>query len=48
MQLLGLAEIRLAEEFSFEGAWEWSLKSENTQNSRNLCQVHGFGGDMAK
>ena len=30
MQLLGLAEIRLAEDFLFKGAREWSLKSENT------------------
>ena len=48
MQLLGLAEIRLAEDFSFKRAQEWSLKSENTQNSHNLCQIYGFGGDMAE
>ena len=48
MQLLGLAKIRLAGDFLFKGAWEWSLKSENTQNSRNLCQIYGFGSDMAE
>ena len=48
VQLLGLAEIRLAVNFSFKGAREWSLKSENTQNLRNLCQIYGFGGDMAE
>ena len=48
VQLLGLAEIRLAANFSFKGAREWSLKSENMRNSCNLCQIYGFGGDMAK
>ena len=48
VQLLGFAEIRLAVNFSFKGAQEWSLKSENTQNSRNSCQIYGFGSDMAE
>ena len=48
MQLLGLAKIRLAEDFSFKGAREWSLKSESTRNSCNLCQINGFGSHMAE
>ena len=27
--MLGLAKIRLAEDFSFEGLWEWGLKLKN-------------------
>ena len=34
MQVMGLAEIRLAEDFSYEGALQWNFKVENT---RNLC-----------
>ena len=32
MQMIGLAEIRLAEDFSYEGALELNFKAENTQN----------------
>ena len=35
MQVLGLAEIRLAEDLSSEGAQEWSFK--NLANTRNSC-----------
>ena len=34
MQMIGLAEIRLAEDFSHEGAPELNFKAENTPNSR--------------
>ena len=33
MQMIGLAEIRLAEDFLHEGALELNFKAENTQNS---------------
>ena len=33
MQMIGLAEIQLAEDFSHEGALELNFKAENTQNS---------------
>ena len=32
MQVIGLAEIRLAEAFSYEGVLELNFKTENTQN----------------
>ena len=34
MQMIGLAEIRLAEDFLYEGALELDFKAENTRNSR--------------
>ena len=34
MQMIGLAEIRLAEDFSHEGALELNFKAENTRNSQ--------------
>ena len=34
MQMIGLAEIRLAEDFLYEGALELNFKAENTRNSR--------------
>ena len=34
MQMIGLAEIRLAEDFLHEGALELNFKAENTQNLR--------------
>ena len=33
MQMIGLAKIRLAEDFLHEGALELNFKAENTQNS---------------
>ena len=33
MQMIGLAEIQLAEDFSYEGALEFNFKAENTRNS---------------
>ena len=33
MQMIGLAEIRLAEDFSYEGAMGLNFKAENTRNS---------------
>ena len=33
MQLIGLAEIRIAEDFSYEGVLELNFKAVNTQNS---------------
>ena len=32
MQMIGLAEIRLAEDFLYEGALELNFKAENTRN----------------
>ena len=32
MQMIGLAKIRLAEDFSYEGALELNFKAENTRN----------------
>ena len=34
MQMIGLGEIQLAEDFSHEGALELNFKAENTRNSR--------------
>ena len=34
MQMIGLAKIRLAEDFSHEGALELKFKAENTRNSQ--------------
>ena len=34
MQMIGLAKIRLAEDFSYEGALELNFRAENTRNSR--------------
>ena len=34
MQLLGLAKIQLAEDFSYEGVLELNFKAVNTQNLR--------------
>ena len=34
MQVIGLAKIRLAEDFLYEGALELNFKTENTRNSR--------------
>ena len=48
MQLLGLAEIRLAEDFSSEGAWEWVFETWKYMKFEQFGQVHGFGGDMAE
>ena len=49
MQVIGLAEIRLAEDFSYEGALELNFKAENTRNSQIFFgEICGFGGDMAK
>ena len=31
--MIGLAEIRLAEDFLYEGALEWNFKAVNTRNS---------------
>ena len=33
MQMIGLAEIQLAEDFSYEGVLELNFKAENTRNS---------------
>ena len=33
MQMIGLAKIQLAEDFSHEGALELNFKAENTRNS---------------
>ena len=43
MQVLGLAEIQLAEDFSFEGAWEWSLKCEKHE----ICAICVKSTDLA-
>ena len=48
MQVIGLAEIRLAEDFSYEGALELNFKVENTRNLWIFCEICGFGGDMAE
>ena len=34
MQMIGLAEIRLAEDFLYEGALELDFKAENTRDSQ--------------
>ena len=34
MQMIGLAKIQLAEDFSHEGALELNFNAENTRNSR--------------
>ena len=34
MQMIGLAKIRLAEDFLYEGALELNFKAENTRNSQ--------------
>ena len=46
--MIGLAKIRLAEDFSYEGALELNFKAENTQNLQIFCQICEFGGGMAK
>ena len=38
MQVMGLAEIQLAEDFSYEGALEWNFKAENTPKLRNFVK----------
>ena len=38
MQVLGLAKIQLAEDFSSEGHGNGALKPENTQNSCNFVK----------
>ena len=38
MQVIGLAEIRLAEDFSYEGVLELNFKAENTRNSQNFVK----------
>ena len=48
MQVIGLAKIQLAKDFSYEGVLELNFKAENTQNSQIFCEICGFGGDMAK
>ena len=48
MQVIGLAKIQLAEDFSYEGALELNFKAENTRNSRIFGEICGFGGDMAE
>ena len=48
MQVIGLAKIRLAEDFSYEGVLELNSKAENTQKIVEFCQICGFGSDMAK
>ena len=34
--------------FRLRGHGNGALKSENTRNLCNLCQIYGFGGDMAE
>ena len=48
MQVLGLAKIRLAEDFLSEGAWEWVFETWKYMKFACFGQVHGFGSDMAK
>ena len=48
MQVMGLAKIQLAEDFSYEGAWQWNFKAENTRNLHNCVKMYGFGSDMAE
>ena len=38
MQMIGLAKIRLAEDFSYEGVLELNFKAENTRNSQNFVK----------
>ena len=47
MQVIGLAKIQLAEDFSYEGALELNFKNENTR-IRGFCQICGLGCDMAE
>ena len=35
---MGLAKIRPAEDFSYEGVREWNFKAENTRNSHNFVK----------
>ena len=48
MQVLGLAEIQLAEDFLSEGAREWVFETWKYTKFTQFGQVHGFGGDMAE
>ena len=48
MQVLGLAKIRQAEDFSSEVAQEWVFETWKYTKFAQFGQVHGFGGDMAK
>ena len=48
MQVLGLAELRLAEDFSSEGVQEWVFGTWKYTKFMQFGQVHGFGGDMAE
>ena len=48
MQVMGLAEIRLAEDFLYEGALELNFKAENTRKVTEFCPICGFGGNMAE
>ena len=48
MQVLGLAKIRLAEDFSSEGAQEWVFETWKYMKFVHFGQVHGFGGDVAE
>ena len=48
MQMIGLAEIRLAEDFLHERVLELNFKAENTQNLQIFCQICEFGGDMVE
>ena len=38
MQVIGLAKIQLAEDFSYEGALELNFKAENTRNLRTFVK----------